>query len=378
MCVSFYFVIVLALEQTWQLPYHQLIGLWTLGSLMVGVAALPAGIIADRFGAPRMMTVFFIGMGVCAIGAGFSIGTSSLLIWLTGIGLFAAIYHPVGIPWLVRNTRSTRGKALAVNGIFGSLGGAAAGIVSGIFIDTINWRAAFIVPGVLTVVTGLVMIWMLQGKVALDREAEVQSGTESIPVVRVFLLLMICMFISGLLFNGTQTALPKLFELRNQGLAGGGMSGIGLLVAAVYIVAGLMQLLGGHLADRYPLKIVYVGAIGLQIPLLWLAANAGGAGLIVVSTLMVVANVGALPAENMMLARYAPSRHHGLAFGTKFLVSFGAAPLAIQIVAQVQSRTGEFHMLFNLFAAFATLALITALLLPKMHSTVKAIQTQTN
>ena len=33
-----YFVIVLALEREWALPYHELVELWTLGALMVGVA----------------------------------------------------------------------------------------------------------------------------------------------------------------------------------------------------------------------------------------------------------------------------------------------------------------------------------------------------
>ena len=43
MFTAFYFVIVLALEKDWQMPFHELIELWTLGALLVGVAALPAG-----------------------------------------------------------------------------------------------------------------------------------------------------------------------------------------------------------------------------------------------------------------------------------------------------------------------------------------------
>ncbi len=367
LCLAFYFVIVLSLERSWALPYHELVSLWTLGSLMVGLAALPAGMVADRFGAPGMMVAYFLGMGGCSIGAGLSGGTTSLLLWLTGIGVFAAIYHPVGIPWLVRNTPGARGKALAINGIFGSFGGAAAGLVSGVLIDAINWRAAFIVPGVLIVAAGVVMLAMMRRGKVLDRDvsATAEAGDGS-PAARVFALLMVSMFVGGLLFNGTQTALPKMFELRGGDLAGDGLAGIGMLVAAVYVLAGFMQLVGGHLADRLPLKVVYAAAVGLQVPLLWIASSLAGASLVVVATLMVMANTSALPAENMMLARYAPSRRHGLAFGAKFVLAFGAAPLGVQLVAVIQDRTGDLGALFQLFALCGVLAFAAILLLPSL------------
>ena len=82
-CLAFYFVIVLSLETVWSLPYHQLIGLWTLGSLMVGVFAVPAGAAADRFGTPVTISVFFTGLGLSTILAGYSDSTYSLLIYLT-------------------------------------------------------------------------------------------------------------------------------------------------------------------------------------------------------------------------------------------------------------------------------------------------------
>ena len=44
MFTAFYFVIVLSLEQDWRMPFHELLELWTLGALLVGVAALPAGL----------------------------------------------------------------------------------------------------------------------------------------------------------------------------------------------------------------------------------------------------------------------------------------------------------------------------------------------
>ena len=70
MFTAFYFVIVLALEKDWQMPYHELLELWTLGALLVGVAALPAGWLGDKWSPSGMMVVFFIGMGACSMAAG--------------------------------------------------------------------------------------------------------------------------------------------------------------------------------------------------------------------------------------------------------------------------------------------------------------------
>jgi MFS family permease len=367
LCTAFYFVIVLALEQQWSLPYHELIELWTLGSLLVGVAALPAGLLSDRLGASVMMIVFFVGMGGSSIAAGMTRTPTQLMIALAGIGLFAAIYHPVGIPWLVRNTKVARGKALGINGVFGAVGSAGAGIVAGALIDSAGWRAAFVVPGVVCFVTGLALLgFWLRGRMRETPTAESEtSGAESSGSRRVFPILLTTMFIAGLIFHGTQTSLPKFFEQRSQGLAGDGAFGIGVLVAVVYGVAGLMQVLGGHLADRFSLKWVYVGALFIQVPALWLASILSGLPLVLIATMMVMANASALPAENLLLAHHTPARHHGLAFGLKFVLSFGAAPLAVALVAFVTRRTGDLSVVYVLLAVAGVAALAAAMLLPR-------------
>ena len=285
LCTAFFFVIVLSLESVWQRPYHELIELWTLGSLMVGVVALPAGMLGDRLGASRLMVAYFLGMGGCAVAAGLTESPDALMWCLAGMGVFAAIYHPVGIPWLVRNTGARRGKVLGFNGIFGSLGTALAGVVAGSLIDLYSWRAAFIVPGAVSVLTGVALIgFLLSGRIGDSITAARDDRRISrSDMWRVFAILVTTMFLLALVYQSIQTSLPKLVELRHQGLAGDGIFGIGLLVAAVYTAAAFMQLVGGHLADRFPLRPVYIGALLIQVPALWLAASLGGLPLLTVS-----------------------------------------------------------------------------------------------
>ena len=362
---AFYFIIVLSLEEVWSLPYHELIELWTLGALLVGLAALPAGWLGDRWSARGMMVVYFLGMGSAAIVCGLVDQPTALLLGLATIGLFASIYHPVGIAWLVKSA-AKRGRALGVNGVFGAIGVASAGLVAGSLIDLFSWRAAFIVPGVICLATGIALwIAVARGLVAEgegDTVAHSPSGRSEL--LRVLLVLVLTMTGMGLLFQATQAALPKVFDLRLRDLVGEGAFGVGAVVAAVYTVGGVMQILGGHLADKLPLKPLYIGAFLFQVPVLMAIALLGGLPLVAAAAITVLLSTGALPAENMLLARYTPERHRSLAYGAKFVLAFGSAPVAIWAVSEVQEVTNEFTWLFALGAGLALVATLAAAFLP--------------
>jgi len=363
---AMYFTIVLGLGDTFDQPFHELIELWTLGALLVGLAALPAGKLADMFGPAKVMAVFFVGMGIACVGAGAVSGPTALMIMLAGVGLFGAIYHPVGIPWVIRNSDTATGKMLAVNGVFGGLGAAAAGSITGMLVDVLGWRAAFWIPGAICVASGLHLWWYIfSGRVVEPTGSTAGEGGHSRgEAIRGFTVLLVSMFIAGIIYHATQAVLPKFFTERVPDFVEGSVFKAGVLVTIVYGVAAVMQLIGGHLADRYPLKRVYVICWLVQIG--FLAALAGGTGLTVFATAILLATISTaqLPAENMLLARFTPERHHGLAFGLKFVLAFGAAPLAIEIVSFVRAQTGDFFMLFAGLSAVTAFVFLVVLLLP--------------
>ena len=61
--------VVLALERDWQQPYGVLMMLMLPGSILFGAAALPAGWLGDKWSAPKMMVIYFIGTGAAAVAA---------------------------------------------------------------------------------------------------------------------------------------------------------------------------------------------------------------------------------------------------------------------------------------------------------------------
>ncbi len=365
MLTAFFFVVVLALETEWNRPYHELIELWTLGALLVGLCALPSGWLADRWSAPGMLIVMFLGMGASCLFCARTDSPSEMLVGLAGLGAFASIYHPVGVPWIVRNS-AAKGRALGINGIFGGLGVAGAGAVSGLLIDLIGWRAVFLIPGMVSIVSGLALAYGMRR--GLMREAKKTTATDSRSeegMLRGFLTLLLTMFSLGFVFQASQVAFPKLFDVRLDEWLGQGTLGIGLVVSAVYALGSLVQLLGGYLADRYPLKPVYLITLMLQAPILLAVAVSFGLPLLASATLAVMLSAAGLPAENLLLARYSPRRHQSLAFGIKFVLAFGTAPLAIRFVSRVNAATGEFTWVFLALGGLSLIACVIAGALPR-------------
>lgn len=362
---ALYLTIVLVLEHEWHTGYDELIGLWTIGSLLIGVGAPLAGWLGDRWSDSRMMAVFFLLTGGGAVAAGLADGPTALLLSLAALGLGASIYHPVGMSWLVKNAHN-RGRMLGYQGIFGSIGTACAAVTAGTLTDLISWRAAFIVPGAISVATGLALVAAILFGLIEDRKVDVRPEAKPSrgDVYRTFIVLSVTMLCAGLVWNSLQVVLPKWYDERMVGLVGDSTLGVGGLVTLVYLVASLPQLLGGHLADRFPLKAIYCFCLFSQIPLLFIAAGLFGLPLLATSILTLSALAVQIPTENLLLSRFTPGNRRGLAFGAKFILTFGVGPVAVQMVAFFYRWTGDFTYLMWTLAGLATIAFVAALMLP--------------
>src|SRR5690625_7452914 len=96
------------------------------------------------------MLVFFFGLGAAALVTALAQDPWQIAIGLTLIGVFASIYHPVGIPMLVERTRRP-GTVIGINGLAGNLGVAGAGLLTGGFVEYFCWRVVLVVPGVVSI-----------------------------------------------------------------------------------------------------------------------------------------------------------------------------------------------------------------------------------
>lgn len=360
-----FYVAALTLEGDLSLTHGRVVALIVVGNMLFGVAAPLAGWLGDRWSSNGMMGLFFIGAGVGMVMTGFSSSPFQIAVWLAVTGLFASIYHPVGIALLVRNSVK-RGFALGVNGVFGGIGPGVAALSAGVLTDFFNWRAAFIVPGIIILLTGAVFYVLLARGIIVesktDRRQDPPASRQE--MVRAFIVLTVTMLCTGFIYQATQPAMPKLFSERLGDLVNSGVLAVSALVAVVYLFAGFMQVLAGIMADRHRLKTIYLLTFALQAPLLFLAAGLSGTALIAVTLIMVAINVGSLPAENSLLARYAPGKWRGLVFGIKFILAFGVSSLGVMMEGALYDMTGDFHWLFKVLAAIAVVGVAAGLLLP--------------
>jgi MFS family permease len=359
-----YPTVVLVLPNEFNRPYDELLTLATPGFIAFGLFALPAGRLADRWSAFAMMVVFFIGTGVASILTGLAQTPLQIAMGLTLIGVFASIYHPVGIAWVIRHSVN-QGMALAVNGVFGNWGLAVAALSAGALIELSGWRAAFIVPGVVCALTGVAFLYFARaGAVAVhDSDRVVHAPASRRQLIQAFSVVAVTALFGGLVFQSTTVGMPKIFDERLGGLVSGTL-GVGGLVAMVYFLASFAQLAVGYLMDRYPLKLIYVVVYGLQAPMLFLAASLFDGPLLIVVLIFACLNVGALPVSDMVVARFAPPKWRSTIYGAKFVVVLGVASLGVPMVAYIHDNTGGFTMLFLVVSAFALIVAGAALFLP--------------
>ena len=366
LCTVLYATAVLHLPQVFGLSYGELLSLSSLGLILFGVAALPAGWLGDRWSVVGMMVVFFFGIGIGAVITGLAGSPMMLFAGLTVIGLFASIYHPVGIAWIVASARK-RGMTLGINAVFGNVGNSVAPVFVGAMIDFVTWRAAFILPGIVAILTGLALLaawqrgWVSDAKT--DRTPAAEAPDRS-TAYRVFIVLTFTMACTGFVYAGLTNTMPKVFEMGLGPELAVSYTEIGLFVGIISGAASFTSILGGWLADRFSARSIYFVFWGLQIPLLFLITSMTDLPLLVVALLVLSFNLAYSSAENMLIAHFTPIRWRAVAFGARFVLALGAAGITVILAGWIFDTRGSFDVLYVWFGITAIAATAACLLLP--------------
>ncbi len=357
----------LALVREWGMSYGELVPYATPGFIAFGVGAIPAGWLADKWSREGMIVVFFVGIGAAAILAGFADTPLEMAACLTLVGLFAAIYHPVGLALVVQGRERT-GIPLAVNGIFGNMGVACAALITGLLVDVAGWRQAFIVPGIFSIVAGL---WYLQlvRRAAVPTVVVKKSGAASVApalpratLLRIFAIVLITTGIGGLVFQSTTFALPKVFDERLGDLAGSATA-VGGYAFLVFTVAAFAQLLVGWLVDNYPVRRVFASVALLQAVFLLAMTQLSGIAALLVAIAFMLAVFGQIPINDVLVGRVAKSEWRARAYALRYIVTFSVMASSVPLIGWIHGRWG-FDGLFPLLSLAALLIFFATLRLP--------------
>jgi MFS family permease len=337
---------------------------YTMGAfVMFGLCSLPAGRLGDHWGRRQMMLMFFFGVGGAATLVGLAGNEWQLAAALTLVGMFAAIYHPIGIPMLVRDAKNA-GLTIGINGLFGNLGIAVAAVSTGLLIQYSGWRAAFVVPGIASIACGIAFALLVPREVGSPanrpgkKPIEVPKGV----LVRVVALMTATAVFGTIIFNFTTNGNLELLRERLQWL-GDSPATLGALLASVYLIASLAQVAVGTLLDRFPVRQVMWPIVGLQIPLFILAANTDGWAFYAVLTALMVFVFGAIPFTDTMVVRFVDDRMRSRVTGTRFFIAFGVSSAVVGLLGPLVKAAGFTTMLY-VMAAVAVCTTLCAAMLP--------------
>ena len=366
-------VAALRLSVEWNMSYAELVPYATPGFVAFGVCAVLAGWIADKWSRQGMIVIFFIGIGLSSILAGFAQSPVQIAAGLTLIGIFAAIYHPVGLAMVVQNRVHT-GVPLAINGVFGNLGVASAALLTGFLIDTAGWRSAFFVPGIVSILLGFAYLLFLRAEPAppADGENAAQASgaaVQSAPTIarqmllRVFAIIFFTTALGGLIFQSTTFALPKIFDERLGEFASNATE-VGWYAFLAFALAACAQLLVGFLVDRHSLRAVFASVALLQAVFFYVMTQLSGIAALLVTIAFMFAVFGQIPINDVLVGRIARSEWRSRAYALRYVVTFSVMASAVPLIGWVHGNWG-FERLFQILAFAAAAIFVATLLLPR-------------
>lgn len=331
--------------------------------ILFGLGSIPAGRLGDFWGRKRMMVVFFIGIGVATLFVSLSQNAWQLAASLTLVGAFASIYHPVGIPLLVQKSANP-GLAIGMNGLAGNLGVALAAMATGFLIKWIGWRAAFAVPAILTIACGIWFAYACPAETEAPAKRKTTSKVKLNPAMlaRVLGVMTVSAATGSILFNLSTNGNGQLIAERFIGVIED-PAVLGILLAVIYTVASVMQVVVGKLLDHFAIKPIFLGIVLLQIPLLLLASFAQGWWLFAALLGVMIFIFGAVPFVDVMIVRYVDDRARSRVAGIRLAVSLGISSVAVWLLGPAVKGLG-FEMLLWVMAGCAAATAVVVLFLP--------------
>jgi MFS family permease len=351
--------VVIELEVVYGRSYSELIALATASFIAFGLFSLPAGWLADRWSRRNMMVAFYVGCGLSLIGAAFAPSLNALAVALFVLGIFAAIYHPVGTAMLIE-TATQRGRSVAFNGVCGNIGISLAAGITAVLTAALSWRGAFFVPGVVCVATGAAYLWLVPDE---TRHKAARSSSPDVSLspaaaATIFGLFVVVALSAGLVFNTLSVALPKIVDERVNGNIS--LVAIGGLTTAVFICGAIAQMAVGRLVERFRLHVLFsVFAVMQFAGVVW-TAYASGIVVLFALAFTMAAIYGQITVNDLIIARYTADAWRGRVYAVRYFLTFMISGAAVSMIAILYGR-GGFALVLGA-TAFVALGFLIAVL----------------
>ena len=347
------------------LGYDEIIIYGTLGLFLFGAAAPLAGWLADKYSRSIIIIMYPFGVSLGAFLCFLSSSPTMLGFSIGVVGFFAAIFHPVGIAMLIRDSKKV-GFRLGVNGVWGNMGVAAAPVLTGFIILNSSWQLSFLVPSLICLIFGIAQ---LRGFKEIDIKEEKTKQKTSNGLVEgwkiVLLSLTMTTLAGGFIFGSLTFLIPRIFEVNLSGISVD-IAITGLLAGIVYAIASFSQVGVGYLIDRYSPKII-LGFVGIgQFFLIYLSSLYIDYALFFVMLMAMFFVFGQVPITDAILVRYVDDQWRARILSVKFLINLCAGASVLPLVSLFLGYGYTFSDLLTILSCLAIFVVISAYMLPKI------------
>jgi MFS family permease len=337
----------------------------TVTSLIYGIGSLVAGPLSDRTSEVRIITLALVLAGASTflllIAKDITVYSIALFLMAT----WASLYHPTANSLISKEFHGQMGEAMGIHGLVASFGGMLTPIVAFAIGIAIDWRASFVVFGVLSIMVG----FMISRKHV--QKEKVRSTVGIIEVFRTKGLLTILVFnvAIGLYMKGVEYFLPTYLTLRSFQPFGEETARAWAATAATLVLASGVpaQWLGGRAADRVGSKRVLITvSAGIVAALLFLQFTPPALALAGVAAFIVLYGMsffGHQPALNSLTGIMTPPERRGAVYGVFFFTSFGLGSLSQAITGYYMKNFGV-ESSFYFLTVVAVIALLLSLFIP--------------
>ena len=307
----------------------------TVFSYAFGLGSLPAGILADKIGPRRLVSLYLFGAGTAGV---LVLPTGSLLFYGIVMGLmgaFCSTYHPAANTLISLGIKE-KGNAFGIHGIAGSIGVAVVPVLSAWIGTLLGWRAPHVFFGLIGIGVAFFSL-TLPKHPTIQNGSTPQAGPRTVPEQKVSFLSLTFFFLSatalGLSYKGIMTFLPtymgqniQLSFLKMDVVAMGGT------FATLALISGAFgQYVSGRLTDKYQVEKIYLGTVCLGTVFVFIMSFSRGFLLLLASICYAFFYFAVQPAQNYIVSKYLPQHRQGLGYGTLFILTFGVGSTAAAV-----------------------------------------------
>ena len=346
------------------LTYDEIIAYGAVGFLFFGAFAPLAAHLSDKISRSFLMIIYHFGIGLSSILAAISTSLWLFAVSLSLIGIFAAIYHPVGITMLLSKNKNN-GIRMGINGVFGNMGVAAAPLITGLILFYGNWRLCFLLPGIFCIIYGLQFLKALKIEPSSEVNKRVISGR---PFAkhwhRALSSIALSTISAGFIFGAMTFLVPRYFETYLSNISTS-VAVTGLLAGLVYAIASFAQIAVGKMIDKFSPKLILLIISAGQILFIYFSSIFENWSLFFITLFAMAFVFGQVPINDIILSRYIPDEKRAKILSIKYVLNLSAGASVLPICSLMMQNGFEMRQIFSMMSFMAVLILLAALLLPK-------------